>query len=61
MNCPDCGARTDHCHGTLVLHVDQLECTDVGCAMPYLASHHLVVTCGEVGCASCATARSHAA
>lgn len=56
----------DHCHGTLVLHADVVECTDLACAEPYLASHTLVVSCGEVGevdgrCSSCATARSHAA
>lgn len=60
MTCPDCGERMDHCHGTLVLHADVLECTDPGCATAYLASHTLVVSCGEVGCSSCATAHARA-
>jgi hypothetical protein len=60
MTCPDCGARTDHCHGTLVLHADVVECTDQTCTTVHLARHLLVVSCGEVGCASCASAHSHA-
>ena len=28
----------DHCHGTLVLHVELVECTDPGCARPHLAA-----------------------
>lgn len=58
MSCPDCGERMAHCHGTLVLHTDVVECTEPGCATPQLASHALVVSCGEVGCSSCARART---
>jgi hypothetical protein len=53
MRCPDCGDRWDHCHGTLVLHADLLECTDASCDRPSVAAHRLVVGCGEIGCSSC--------
>jgi hypothetical protein len=61
VNCPDCGERMDHCHGTLVLHADVVECIDPSCATPYLASHALVVSCAEVDCPACAAAHSPAA
>ncbi|HEY7594233.1 MAG TPA: hypothetical protein VH969_13855 [Actinophytocola sp.] len=65
MTCPDCGDRVDHCHGTLVLHADDVEvtaeCIDPACDAPELASHTLVVGCGELGCPACATARTRAA
>jgi hypothetical protein len=51
----------DHCHGTLVLHADVVECIDPSCATPYLASHTLVVGCAEVDCPACAAAHSPAA
>lgn len=60
MTCPDCGEHMAHCHGTLVVHTDVAECTDLGCGAD-LASHTLVVGCAELGCSSCAAARTHAA
>jgi hypothetical protein len=61
MTCPDCGERWAHCHGTLVLHSDLLECTDVNCTKPNLADHRLVVSCGDVGCLSCAATQTRVA
>ena len=58
MTCPDCGERMDHCHGTLVLHVELVECTDPACARPHLARHPLVLSCGELDCSACAGART---
>jgi len=57
MTCPDCGERMAHCHGTLVVHADAVDCTDLTCDAD-LASHVLVVGCAEVDCSPCAAAYS---
>lgn len=49
MECPSCTTDLDHCHGTLVLHSDELvECTEPGCHDFDLIRHALTVTCEEV-------------
>ena len=43
--CPDCRAERDHCHGTLIEHIDGgTECTD-DCAMPYPVRHTMTIDC----------------
>ncbi|HJV15265.1 MAG TPA: hypothetical protein VJ625_15355 [Propionibacteriaceae bacterium] len=60
-SCPDCGLNVDpdinpyidHCHGTLVVHLDRsLECTDAACQLPELLRHKFVIDCMAVlgGC-----------
>lgn len=57
MSCISCEIRLDHCHGTLLRHVDgsagYAECTEPRCADLDLSRHVLVVDCVEVdgGCA----------
>jgi len=49
MECPSCARDLDHCHGTLVLHVDALvECTEPDCTDTDLVRHSLTVRCDEV-------------
>jgi hypothetical protein len=44
--CAVCTGGLDHCHGTLVVHVDgDLECTDPGCVDPDRVRHDMVVDC----------------
>lgn len=57
MQCPECAAESDHCHGTLIVHVDRTyECTDPGCTSLSLTRHRLTVECSEIappcGCAA---------
>lgn len=52
-SCPDCGLHVDHCHGTLVVHLDRdPECTDTACELPDLLRHAFVIDCRAVmgGC-----------
>ncbi|EHR59239.1 hypothetical protein [Saccharomonospora cyanea] len=53
MSCVSCRTGLDHCHGTVVLHVDGgADCTDPGCADVQLLRHTLVIRCEDVesGC-----------
>lgn len=48
-DCVDCIANLDHCHGTLVMHHDQiLECTDAGCTQFDVVRHALIIDCDEI-------------
>jgi hypothetical protein len=52
-SCPDCGLGADHCHGTLVVHIDRtVECTDAACELADLLRHLFIVECIDVlgGC-----------
>ncbi|HEX3788474.1 MAG TPA: hypothetical protein VHW44_11480 [Pseudonocardiaceae bacterium] len=54
MSCPECVRELDHCHGTLLIHLDdQVECTDGDCTDLDQVRHVLVVSCDLVvgGCA----------
>ena len=54
--CSDCTADLDHCHGSLVLHLDAVvECTGPGCVDLDRVRHSLaVLTCEEVdGACTC--------
>nr|WP_068279599.1 hypothetical protein [Aldersonia kunmingensis] len=53
MRCHGCTSEIEHCHGTLVVHVDRAECTDPGCADLHADRHTFVVECFDVagGCA----------
>ncbi|MCP2164271.1 hypothetical protein [Goodfellowiella coeruleoviolacea] len=49
VHCPGCRHGVDHCHGTLVVHVDgTLECTDLECLRAEVVRHELVVVCRQV-------------
>lgn len=59
MTCVSCRTGLDHCHGTVLLHVDGgAECTEPDCADAVLARHALVVDCDSIegGCACEVTA-----
>ena len=50
--CADCQDAVDHCHGTLILHVDgEAECTEDGCQVDF-AAHSWMGSCWDVlaGC-----------
>jgi hypothetical protein len=48
--CLDCERELDHCHGTLVVHLDGVvECTDAHCLEMHVALHELVLQCDQVG------------
>lgn len=52
--CPDCGLDLDHCHGTLVIHLDRTrECTDPACELPDLLMHSFVIDCRAVSGGCC--------
>jgi hypothetical protein len=54
--CPDCTAELDHCHGSLVVHLDAaVECTEPGCVDLDRVRHALaVLACEEVdGACTC--------
>ena len=54
-SCPDCGPDLDHCHGTLVVHLDRTrECTDPACDLPDLLLHTFVIDCRNVSGGCCA-------
>lgn len=54
-DCVRCSHDLDHCHGTLVVHVDGgVDCTEPDCFDTDVVRHVLVVDCGSVlvhGCA----------
>lgn len=53
MSCVNCREGLDHCHGTVIRHVDDtVECTDTGCTDVDVVRHTLVVDCDTVdgGC-----------
>lgn len=44
--CPACANGLDHCHGTLVVHVDgELECTERDCLDTDHIRHDMVIDC----------------
>lgn len=46
--CPDCTDDTDHCHDTLIVHVDQtIECSGGDCVAVTFTHVH-VVPCTEL-------------
>jgi hypothetical protein len=54
MECRSCVADLDHCHGTLIMHVDgTADCTDFDCRDTDAVRHALRITCVEIdgGCA----------
>lgn len=53
MECAACAQDLDHCHGSLVVHLDGVEeCTEPDCVDLDQVRHTLVVDCREVqgGC-----------
>jgi hypothetical protein len=53
MECASCTSDLDHCHGTLVVHPDNVaECTEPGCADFERVRHALIIDCQLVdgGC-----------
>lgn len=47
--CAECKAELDHCHGTLIVHLESgLECTDDGCVVLDPARHDLIVGCDSL-------------
>ncbi|WP_134712344.1 hypothetical protein [Saccharomonospora xinjiangensis] len=53
MRCMSCRTGLDHCHGTVVLHIDgDAECTDAECTDVQLLRHTLVIRCDDLegGC-----------
>ncbi len=59
MECAFCAGGLDHCHGTLVVHLDGgfAECSEDGCVDVGSTRHALTIDCSAVdgGC-SCAQA-----
>ncbi|CDP87735.1 MULTISPECIES: hypothetical protein [Mycolicibacterium] len=50
IQCRECAAGLEHCHGTVILHVQyRAECTDDGCTTPE-AAHTFSIDCAAVGC-----------
>jgi hypothetical protein len=44
--CSDCRLGVDHCHGTLIVHVDRtVECTAADCELGDLLRHAFIVDC----------------
>jgi len=44
--CPDCAGGLEHCHGTLVVHVDGgLECTEPDCDDTDPLRHEMSLDC----------------
>jgi len=54
MECAFCAGELDHCHGTLVVHLDGgfTECSEDGCVDLDFARHTLTIECFDVdgGC-----------
>jgi hypothetical protein len=53
MECPSCISDLDHCHGTLVVHLDEVvECTEPRCVDPDRLRHQLIIDCQQIdgGC-----------
>ncbi len=59
--CFDCSAELDHCHGSLVVHVDMaVECTEPGCVDLHVARHTLaLVRCEDVDSACTCVVVAH--
>jgi len=52
--CWECYEDLVHCHGTAIVHLDVIECTEhVDCRVGG-ELHHFVWTCDTPDCASCA-------
>ncbi|UFS94824.1 hypothetical protein [Nocardia huaxiensis] len=52
--CSLCVAALDHCHGTLIEHLDlAVECTEPACTDPAYPRHPLIADCADIlgGCA----------
>ncbi|MBU9767186.1 hypothetical protein FR943_25565 [Mycobacterium sp. TNTM28] len=50
IQCRECAAGLEHCHGTLIHHVRyRTECTDDGCTTTEVA-HTFSLDCESVGC-----------
>jgi hypothetical protein len=48
--CSLCDQGIEHCHGTLVLHVDSsVECTDPLCEDLVVETHELLLECHQAG------------
>ena len=48
IDCRDCSDDTDHCHDTLIVHLDQtIECSGRDCVATTLAHMH-VTPCNEL-------------
>jgi len=57
QTCADCEATLDHCHGTLIVHQENVrECTEDGCFVLDSARHDFVVDC--VGLTDCDCTRA---
>ncbi|WP_085674057.1 hypothetical protein [Mycobacterium szulgai] len=49
--CRDCRAGLDHCHGTIIRHIEgRPECTEADCVAPELFAHTFVIDCNAIGC-----------
>lgn len=47
--CRDCSDDLDHCHDTLIVHVDgRVECGEAGCHA-VVVRHSLVIPCADLG------------
>ncbi len=60
--CSSCDAALDHCHGTVIVHLDRSEeCTEMDCYDSDHSRHAFVVDCfviaGGCGCAVKETCR----
>lgn len=42
-SCARCRECVIHCHGTLIVHAEGVECTEPDCVEPDLACHDLVI------------------
>jgi hypothetical protein len=50
IQCRECRAGLEHCHGTVIVHVAfGPECTEVDCTEPELA-HAYRLECDAIGC-----------
>ncbi|WP_246540916.1 hypothetical protein [Mycobacterium spongiae] len=54
-SCRYCQAGLDHCHGTIIRHVEgpaqgRMECTERDCVSPELLAHTFAVDCDALGC-----------
>jgi hypothetical protein len=51
IQCRECGAGLEHCHGTVIHHARyRSECTEDGCTTPEVL-HVFSIDCETVGCA----------
>lgn len=50
IECRECRAGLEHCHGTAIVHADlTVECTEPGCDLREIV-HSLRIDCNAVGC-----------